>query len=293
MSALGFALMQSCTVVFNKFLLGSLPPLALGFLNTLIASFFLFLMLGPGREREIRKVKARILPLICIGGMGFLYNLCKFMGLKFTTAINAGILLRADIMFSIILSSIFLKKEKCLFWDYIGIALMLVGAIVAMGISSLSKLQLRPRGDLFILGSAFVISVNALVIKKLLTGGMKRRTIAMFNTLINASLFAVFLLILGQLKSINFFIVHAKHSSLVMFTGIGLALNFILYYTSLYHIPLWLVRVFMLFVPVFTPFISHLILSEKITSGQLWGIVLTVGGGAIILYHQTIIANNN
>lgn len=269
----------------NKLLLKDLNPWLLGLSNSGIGAIFLFLfILGKGGFQEIRRAKGHLTVLIFIGLMGSLYNLGTLMGLKHSTAVNASILLRADIMFSIILGWVFLKERLSLF-DFLGIGLMMLGSFLIMKIGILG-LQFRWRGDSFFLLATLALSVNAMMIKRLLLDEIPGRIIAVFNATINVIFFATFTLILEQYHNLRFFS-EREIFFLVPTLGLLTGITYLLYYGALTHIPIWLVRILMLLIPIFTAVIGYTILAEVINQGQLYGMILTIVGGILILYKQS------
>jgi len=102
-SALLLCITNSFYTVFSKLLLKELDPLLLGFVNSAIGALFLFsLVLFKNEFQKVKRARRKLTLLVLIGLIGSSYNLSVLIGLKYSSAINGGILLRADIMFSVI-----------------------------------------------------------------------------------------------------------------------------------------------------------------------------------------------
>jgi drug/metabolite transporter (DMT)-like permease len=279
-----FCLVRSLIIVLSKYLLSFFNPWLLGLFYSSIGAISIFLVYKEKSHfREIKKVKI-LLILIVIGILGSIFNLCLLVGLKHSTAINSSILLRAEIMFSVILGWIFLK-EKLTIVDFLGALVMLLGFLFVSEIR-INQIKFYLRGDILFLTGAFVVSVNALLIKKLLSYGLSGSVIATYNLTITTIFFTFFTLLFKQYFDFVFLFI-GKNFFLVILLGIFIGISYVLYYGALRHIPIWLVKVLVLFIPVFTVIISYVFLSEIITKRQLIGILLTVIGGVIILYNQS------
>ena len=116
------------------------------------------------------KVEQKDFPLLFLCGMfGVAINqIFFFSGLKFTTPINASLIMLTTPILVLITSAIILK-EKITWQKVIGIVLGILGAIllVAYG-KEFSFEQNQLKGDLFILINATVYGIYLVIVKKLL-----------------------------------------------------------------------------------------------------------------------------
>ncbi|MCD6318157.1 DMT family transporter [Candidatus Aerophobetes bacterium] len=279
---------NSFVVVLNKLLLTrDFNIWIVGFFNFSIAAALLFsFTLYKSGFQGIRNKESRFATLVFIGLMGFLYNASVLGGLTRSTPVNASILLRADIMFSTILAWIFLK-ERLFFFDFLGMGLMMFGFFLVTK-ARIFGFKMHWSGDSLFLLAAIVLSINALMIKKLLSNKVPGSTIAMYNATINAIFFAIFVWVFKQYHDLRFF--EERNFLLILMLGILTGMNYIFYYGALRWLPIWLVRTSVLFIPIFTAIISYGILSEMIIQAQLYGMIFTISGAAIIIYNQSKIS---
>jgi drug/metabolite transporter (DMT)-like permease len=187
-------------------------------------------------------------------------------------------------MFSAILGWIFLK-EKMKTLDFLGVAFMLGGFFLVSGFNPL-KFKFNQAGDILFLIQALLLSINALLIKRLLVKGISGFVIASINLLLTSILFFSFSFFLDYISDIGL-VFEGINILLVSALGILVGSNYLFYYSALRNIPIWLVKVLVLFVPILTAILGYLFLSEILTQRHFYGIILTIAGGIIILSTQS------
>ena len=143
-----------------KVVLRELDPLALNALRfpmACVAMWFLVARL-PGPALPDRKDWRRILLLGFLGNV--VYQLCFIIGLDWTYAGNASLLLATVPVWTVILSTA-VGHERPNRWVYFGVTATFVGMILVIigGASSLSLGGDTMRGDLLLVGAAMLWSV--------------------------------------------------------------------------------------------------------------------------------------
>ncbi|MEW5922214.1 MAG: DMT family transporter, partial [Bacillota bacterium] len=256
--------------VIHPFLLGLLVCGGTGLF------FFLYLLL----KRQIGPclhAGRRLMELHLVGFLAGIIYLLELQGLKLSSAINAGILLRTDLLFSLLLG-FFLLRERLSKVDVAAMAAMVAGVLLVMGVSP-AEMESFSVGDLMITGAAFILAVNAYLIKGRLKD-VENTIIAFYNTTITALWFAASATAAGiwghwgQIPQWGWTLV-----------GLCTVLNiaqYLSYYQAIKLLPIWLLRTLSLVTPVITVAAGAALLRDTVTLSQLIGILL-VGGGVVII----------
>lgn len=154
-----------------KITVNEIPPIDLGFLRFLVATPIMILILFL-RKKEVHIPKKELPSLIILGltGVTFLY-IFQFVGIEYTTASTSSVLISTNIIFIVILSTLFLK-EVFSFKKTLGVILSFLGVMVVIfAQSSNEKIIFNNQfiiGCLLVLLSAFCWAVYSVVGKKLL-----------------------------------------------------------------------------------------------------------------------------
>lgn len=162
--------------------------------------------------------------------------------------------------------------------EWLGMAIMLTGISQVLQLS-LSNFHFGSPGDILILGSALLVAVNGEIIKHRLHK-VENIIVAYFNSGVCALIFLVLALttkniwLLPQAGCLTWLLILA-----CIFIQVILYLT---YYRSLHDLPTWLARVLCLVTPIAAILSSAWWLKEKVTLGQVWGMLL-VAAGIIIL----------
>lgn len=260
--------------IANKFATSYQEVLVVGFYVRLFA---FFLMVFFVKKKEILSIKIAPFHLLLIGFVGFLLDFFAFLGLKFSTASNGVLLLRTDVFFTNIIS-IFLGVRFILY-DWIGTFLMFSGIILVLKITNF---DVNP-GDLFFILSAFFVALNAFLIKRVKEKyKFSNLSIGFFNNFFALMFFIIPITLKGtSIKLVSF------NSFLALFVaGIFQVLIYVIYYKSMELFPIWIIRVFLLFMPVYVIIISLFLFDETFNLIQLLGIAFVLIGIFVIIYSQ-------
>lgn len=279
-------LIWSSFYVANKFSLSNLSPLFVGTAVRLVALVLLLVYIyAKGYLKNLFEVGPVFPKLILIGILGFSLDITAFLGLQFSTATNAAILLKTDVLFTNFIS-LFILKQRFTKTDWLLTALILFGTILVIDVD-FSTFRLNGAGDLFFILSALCVALNGFIIKSVQSDKkteVKDSTVAFYNNLITFGMFFCILLIvgekfpMGQLKENKLLIVSLVYTA-IMQTAI-----YILYYYNLRILPVWIVRITLLIMPIFASLIGFFLLGETLSLVQICGmIVVLVSTMGIIL----------
>lgn len=227
--------------------------------------------------------------LMAIGLMGFLLDTTAFIGLRLSPAGIGTALLKCDVLFVNLISA-WLYKEKFTKADWILTFVMLFGVFLVLGID-FKHLELFNAGNIFFILSALFVSVNAFLIKNVQHHPVNPGSdmvIAYYNNLVTMILFLLVAVPSGQMREFSRI---AENSSLMwalLLSGLGQTMIYVVYYHNLRHNPVWLVKVILLLMPIFSAFVGLVLFGETMTAVQLLGVVIVLAGAmlTLILNHK-------
>jgi drug/metabolite transporter (DMT)-like permease len=260
--------------IANKIATSYQDVLVVGFYVRLFA---LAVMLIFTRKKELSSIKKAPFSLILIGIVGFLLDFFAFLGLKYSTASNGVLLLRTDVFFTNLIS-IFLGI-KFLIFDWLGTLMMFIGIAFAFNIKSFSVNV----GDLFFILSAFFVSLNAFLIKNVKEKyNLSNLSIGFYNNLFALVSFSALTIYSGSsLKIVNI------ESFLSLFiAGVFQVLIYIVYYKSMELFQIWIIRTFLLSMPIYVIIVSMFLFQEKLNITQIFGVAAILIGVFFIIFSQ-------
>lgn len=261
-------------------------PLAAGFLLRSAALVFLTvqLLLDGNFSRLFHQGKA-VTILLIIGVFGFLLDLFANLGYAGGSLSTGTALLKTDVLM-VNLATVILYHKKLYISDWIGTLIMLLGVLLVLGVD-FGGMEFHPT-DLFFLLSAACVSANAFIIK---TAQEKYREdadmISYYNNFVVLLLFAVSAVSAGDL---HFSALPAGPAfwALVILGGLAQTGIYFFYYRNLRHFEVWLVKLYLLLMPVMSCFIGVFFLNEELTVKKLLGILVVLAGAAVILQRGRI-----
>ena len=161
-------LLSAGVYVAAKAVTTEMPPWALCFWRVFIA----FLILLPITHRHwpamLSLVRQRWFSLLVIGGLGLsITQGLIYMGLNYTTAINAGLIIALMPVMTMVLAR-FLLNETVGTWQFIGSIIAFAGMaiIVTRGdLSALVRLDLNV-GELFVVGAAIAFALYTVLLRR-------------------------------------------------------------------------------------------------------------------------------
>lgn len=261
-------------------------PFVAGFLLRAAALVFLTAQLLAEHKLGalVRQGKTALI-LLSIGVFGYLLDTFANMGLQYGDVGTGTALLKSDVLM-VNLATVIVYKKKLYATDWIGTFVMLVGVLLVMGMNftSLSVSWY----DLFFIASAVCVTINAFIIKSA-QEKYKADTdiIAYYNNFVVFVLFLVSTLVtckgMPDLSGRG-----GSFWLLVVLGGAAQTLIYFFYYRNLKRHEVWLVKLYLLFMPVVSCFIGVLFLDEEFSLTKLLGIAIVLCGAAVILLRDKL-----
>ena len=252
-----------------------------GFLLRSAALVFLTaqLLLDGSFRRLFHQGKAVFL-LLLIGLFGFLLDLFANLGYAGGSLSTGTALLKTDVLM-VNLVTVIVYRKRLYLSDWIGTGIMLLGVLLVLGVE-LGGMEFHPT-DLFFLLSAACVTANAFIIK---TAQEKYHEdsdmISYYNNFVVLLLFGCSAGLTGQLKA-PAFPADARFWLLAALGGLAQTGIYFFYYRNLKHFEVWLVKLYLLLMPVVSCFIGLFFLDEALTAKKLLGILVALSGAAVIL----------
>ena len=283
----GMVLAWSIYYAVSKILVGLTgSALMAGFLLRSAALVFLTaqLLLDRSFARLFHQGKA-VLILVTIGVMGFLLDLFANLGYLHGSLSTGTALLKTDVLM-VNLATVILYRKKLYLSDWIGTAIMLGGVLLVLGVD-FGGMRFAFT-DLYFLLSAACVSANAFIIKHAQEKYHEDADmISYYNNFVVLLLFGCSVGLTGQLSpgALHF---EAKTWWLIALGGLAQTGIYFFYYRNLKHFEVWLVKLYLLMMPVVSCFIGLFFLGEELTAGKLLGILTVLAGAAVILLRARI-----
>lgn len=278
LSLLLLNIVWSSFYVANRFSLLKLSPVFVGvtvrFLALIILLLFIFL---KGYQKNLLKIRLILPKLLLIGILGFSLDITAFLGLQLSTASNAAILLKSDVLFTNLIS-IIIFKQRFTKVDWILTGLILLGTILVIDID-FSDFRLNGIGDLLFILSALFVALNGFIIKSVQSDNraeVKDTTVAFYNNLITFIIFFVVMIFFEKNIPIKTIEQNPLLILSLIYTGIMQTAIYILYYYNLRILPVWIVRITLLIMPVFASLIGFFLLGESLTGIQIIGMIIVL-----------------
>jgi len=249
--------------------------------------FMTAVMLFRGELKELKRIQSVWPRLILIGTLGFLLDATAFLGLSLCPAGIGTVLLKSDILFVTLISVIFYHYHFSR-TDWICTFIMLGGVVLVLDID-FSHVQVGGFGNLFFILSALFVSINAFVIQSVLhdkVNPLRDDVVAWYNNLITLIYFLIFSTVSGSIRELVHLRTDTYADLALLLAALGQTLIYIVYYYNLRENPVWLVKVFLLLMPVVSTVLSYLIFGEVPKPVQLAGMAAVLCGAAVIIMEQ-------
>ena len=222
--------------------------------------------------------------LLLIGVFGFLLDLFANLGYAHGSLSTGTALLKTDVVM-VNLATVILYRKKLYLSDWLGTLIMLGGVLLVLGVDFAG--MTFHATDLYFLLSAACVSANAFIIKAAQEKYHEDADmISYYNNAVVLILFGVSAALYG-----DFYIPQNMGAGfwwLVVLGGLGQTGIYFFYYRNLKHFEVWLVKLFLLLMPVLSCFIGVFFLNEELTVMKMLGILVVLCGAAIILQRGPI-----
>ena len=283
----GMVLSWSIYYAVSKVVVGATgSPLLAGFLLRSAALVFLTvqLVLDGSFSRLFHQGKA-VFILVLIGVFGFLLDLFANLGYQYGSLSTGTALLKTDVLM-VNLATVMIYRKRLYLSDWLGTAIMLVGVLLVLGVD-FGGMELHPT-DLFFLLSAACVSVNAFIIKAAQEKYHEDADmISYYNNAVVLLLFGCSAMLAGDMRADAVGTVPGFWW-LVALGGLAQTGIYFFYYRNLKHFEVWLVKLYLLLMPVVSCFIGVFFLHEELTAKKLVGILVVLAGAAVILQRARI-----
>ena len=222
--------------------------------------------------------------LLLIGVFGFLLDLFANLGYAHGSLSTGTALLKTDVVM-VNLATVILYRKKLYLSDWLGTLIMLGGVLLVLGVDFAG--MTFHATDLYFLLSAACVSANAFIIKAAQEKYHEDADmISYYNNAVVLILFGAGIALRG-----DFHIPQNMGAGfwwLVVLGGLGQTGIYFFYYRNLKHFEVWLVKLFLLLMPVLSCFIGVFFLNEELTVMKMLGILVVLCGAAIILQRGRI-----
>ena len=222
--------------------------------------------------------------LLLIGVFGFLLDLFANLGYAHGSLSTGTAHLKTDVVM-VNLATVILYHKKLYLSDWLGTLVMLGGVLLVLGVD-FGGMTFHAT-DLYFLLSAACVSANAFIIKAAQEKYHEDADmISYYNNAVVLILFGTSVALHGD------FHIPANMGAgfwwLVVLGGLGQTGIYFFYYRNLKHFEVWLVKLFLLLMPVLSCFIGVFFLNEELTVMKMLGILVVLSGAAIILQRGRI-----
>ena len=256
-------------------------PFAAGFLQRSAALVFLTVqLLADGGFRQLFRPGKAVFVLLTIGVFGFLLDLFANLGYAGGALSTGTALLKTDVLMVNLVSVAILYKRLYL-TDWLGTGAMLFGVLLVLGLD-FSGLVLHPT-DLFFLLSAACVTANAFLIRHAQEKyDAQADTISYYNNFVVLLLFTAFSVFRGDLQTLQ----PGETPGfwwLVTLGGLAQTCIYFFYYRNLRRHEVWVVKLWLLLMPVVSCLIGVVFLRETFTAQKIIGIGVVLLGAAVIL----------
>lgn len=249
--------------------------------------FLTLIMLRRGELGLVLKTHGVFKRLLLIGTLGFLLDLTAFIGLSMSSAASGTALLKCDVLMVNILSMI-IYKQRFTWKAWVCTFVMLFGVFVVMGVD-FASFQIGDPGNIFFLLSAFFVSCNAFVIKSVQLDKHNPTcddVVAYYNNFVTLIYFTITSLLLGTLGQFGVVASNPYAALALLLAGLGQTLIYVVYYYNLRNYPVWMVKTFLLFMPVVASLITFVLFGEVMVTSQYIGVAVVIAGALGILLEQ-------
>lgn len=261
-------------------------PLLAGFLLRTAALVFLTaqLLLNGSFSRLFHQGKA-VYILLLIGVFGFLLDLFANLGYAGGSLSTGTALLKTDVLM-VNLATVIIYRKKLYVSDWIGTLIMLFGVLLVLGVD-FGGMELHGT-DLYFLLSAACVTANAFIIKSAQEKYHEDADmISYYNNAVVLLLFGCSAAAAGHFKAESVGTIPGFWW-LVALGGLAQTGIYFFYYRNLKHFEVWLVKLYLLLMPVLSCFIGVFFLHEELTAKKLLGILVVLAGAAVILMRAKI-----
>ena len=284
----GMVLSWSVYYTVSKLLVDATGSAALsGMLLRLAALVFLTVQLYEDHTfgALIRQGKKQFIALISIGVFGFLLDLFANLGYAGGSLSTGTALLKTDVLM-VNLATVIIYRKKLFASDWAGTLVMIGEVLLVLGVD-FRGIRFNPT-DLFFILSAMCVTVNAFIIKNAQENYHEDAdTISYYNNFVVLLLFSSTAALTGAVSPSALRLTPFMWG-MVALGGLAQTGIYFFYYRNLKHYEVWVVKLYLLLMPVVSCFIGVFFLNEELTGRKLLGIFTVLCGAVLILLRGRI-----
>ncbi len=225
----------------------------------------IYALFTNGTKIKISKKEFSVIFYIAVVGT-LIADLLFYIALTRIPVLNAVLIGHLQPIFIMLIGYFILRDEKHSKYDYIGIFVMIIGALLVttQTLQNLLILRIGTIGDLFVVGATVSWATTGVVARKYLKT-MNCGVITFYRFLIAAVFFSIYLLFKSEFHfgSMNQVII-----------GIIVGVGYILYYEGLKRVKAAQAGALELSTPFFAALLGFLVLGELVTPMQIAGILI-------------------
>jgi len=276
-------LLSAGVYIAAKAVTAEMPPWALCFWRVFIAGLILLPITRRHWPAMISLIRKRWFSLLIIGGLGLsITQGLIYMGLNYTTAINAGLIIALMPVMTMVLAR-FLLSEPVGGWQFIGSIIAFIGMaiIVTRGdLSALLRLDLNV-GELCVVGAAIAFALYTVLLRRAKYGlpGLPLLVVLLAAAVVAAIPFYAWELIQNDRTALNMKGVLA----LIYTAGPGGALMYYLFNLSVQALGASRAGVFLYLQTVFVAVLAYFFLGEYLLPYHLVGAFFILVGVLVVM----------
>lgn len=280
--------------VIGRAVAGDIPPITFAFLRWLVA-FMIFLPIAYHRtKKEWPMLKQHFGAVILLALTGVAaFNTLVYIGLHYTTSINAS-LMNSTTPIMIYILSFLLLKERLTRFQAIGTLVSLAGVLFIISGGSLDSLLAFSfnKGDLIVIAAVFCWSIYSLLIKKY-AGKLPGYSTFLVTIAIGALMLLPFTVyeLLTTPQTIEWSI---STISAILYVGIIASIvAFLSWNTGVIALGANKAGIYLNFIPVFAAFFAVIFLNEQLLIAQVVGGIAVIAGVFISTIRKTQFPSNH
>lgn len=218
--------------------------------------------------------------LLLMGAVAIGINLLWFGALKWTTATNAAMLFRLDLVFVVVLGAL-LGLERLGPAQLVLVPLMFVGLALLAEIHEFD-LGGHLTGDLMVVLAAVGYAVNAFVIRHILRV-MDEQAVALYNQAMSMLGFVALGVVYHDFTRTRQVFADSAAWQMIVLSGAIAAVSLPMYYVALRRMDVWKLRAFMLSAPIFAAAVEWPLWGIRLSAWQWLGAAIILGGLGVLI----------
>jgi drug/metabolite transporter (DMT)-like permease len=285
-------LLSAGVYIAAKAVATEMPPWSLCFWRLVIAGLILVPLTRPHWPAMTKLLRQRWLTLLIVGGLGLAITQgLIYVGLNYTTAINAGLIIALMPIITMILARLFLH-EPVGAWQFVGSIIAFIGMtiIVVRGdVLALFRLDLNA-GELMVLGAAVAFALYTVLLRraKFQLPGIPLLVILLGAGVVTALPFYTWELLHDERTTLN----TKGILALLYVAGPGGALMYYLFNLSVSALGASRAGTFLYLQTVFIAILAYFLLGERLLPYHLVGASFIFAGVLLVMLLRPVRSNS-